>query len=83
MSFARRSRQTSLTNDSAILDEQGKARFVIAKEDPGHANWIDLNDYHRGFMIFRWVEGDNVLPPKVKLLKQDQALAFMAAPDFE
>jgi len=74
-----RYRQTSLTSETALIDPQGRARFVLSKENPGHPNWIDLNDYHRGFVLFRWVEGENIPDPKVKLIKQTQALAVLTS----
>lgn len=77
-----RYRPTSLTIDSTVLDQQGKARFVLSKDNPGVPNWIDLNRYHRGFMIFRWVDNDSISAPKLQLLKQVDAKAFLDGPSF-
>ena len=34
-------RQTSLTADQAVLDDDGAFRFVVCATDPGVANWLD------------------------------------------
>ena len=51
-----RRRRSSLTNASAVPDEDGKVRVTIAGTDPGGTNWLDTGGRHRGFVILRWLD---------------------------
>ncbi|MCB0951904.1 MAG: hypothetical protein R2714_07825 [Microthrixaceae bacterium] len=51
-------RQVWLNNTTAALDA-GVARFVIAHEDPGVANWLDTSGHRHGLMHIRFVESDS------------------------
>lgn len=43
----------SLTSSEVERDPDGRVRFVLAREDPGHPNWIKSFAHDRGFLIFR------------------------------
>jgi hypothetical protein len=58
-----RRRRSSLTNASAIRNDDGSVRVVVAPTDPGHANWLDTGHRHRGFVVLRWL--DNPTAPVV------------------
>jgi hypothetical protein len=58
-----RRRRSSLTNASAVRDDDGTVRVVIAATDPGHPNWLDTGHRHRGFVLLRWL--DNPAAPAV------------------
>jgi hypothetical protein len=45
----------SLTSEEVTLEDDGHVRFVIAREDPGHPNWIKTFGHDRGFLILRIV----------------------------
>jgi hypothetical protein len=45
----------SLTSDEVTFEADGHVRFVIAREDPGHPNWIKTSGHSRGFLILRIV----------------------------
>lgn len=47
--------QTSLNCHQIKVDRDGKARIVLAHEDPGIANWLDVCGRTTGLLIWRWV----------------------------
>jgi hypothetical protein len=57
----------SLNNFQADRNPDGTYTFVIAKSDPGVANWVDTGGLDRGILILRWAAfptGDlSRLPP--------------------
>lgn len=59
-----RRRRSSLTNANAAVGDEGRARVVVAADDPGVANWLDTGGRHRGFVILRWL--DNFATPDVR-----------------
>ena len=46
--------QSSLTQAQSAVDADGKVRLVIARRDPGVANWIDTGGLRIVLMIMRW-----------------------------
>ena len=46
--------QSSLNGFQTAWDGEGRARYVIARRDPGVANWLDTTGVPIGFMTFRW-----------------------------
>jgi hypothetical protein len=56
-------RQTSLSGHQVHVDSDGCMRIVLAHEDPGVPNWIDIGGRPRGLLVYRWVwASDNPLP---------------------
>lgn len=53
-SFDYANRQTSLTSDQARVSSDGSLYFVISKQDPGVANWLDTEGFHRGVILMRY-----------------------------
>ena len=51
---------SSLTSEQSVLGPDGAYWYVIANEDPGHANWLDAGDLDRGVFLMRYdgVQGD-------------------------
>jgi hypothetical protein len=47
--------QSTLNCHTAVLEPDGSARFVIARRDPGVANWLDTTGHERGTVGVRWV----------------------------
>lgn len=71
-------RQTSLNQNQTHLDADGKARFVISKQDPGVPNWLDTGGPRRGFLHYRWFRPDVKVPvPTSKVVKLDQVRAAL------
>lgn len=52
--------QASLNHRQVTVDPDGLVRFVLARRDPGVANWLDLGDRAEGLATLRWFwsEGD-------------------------
>jgi len=46
--------QTSLTKAQAVSDPDGVMRFVISRQDPGLANWLETLDHRTGPIMLRW-----------------------------
>ena len=51
-----RRRRSSLTNASAVADDDGRVRVVVSAQDPGIDNWLDTGGRHRGFVVVRWLD---------------------------
>jgi hypothetical protein len=83
--------QSSLNNNQARRDTDGKVRLVVAGRDPGVPNWIDTAGLQQGFMQWRWYLSDrfpkpdtrkvrieavrNHLPPDTPVVSPQQRLA--------
>jgi hypothetical protein len=48
-------RQTSINNQQAVLDADGRFRCVLAHEDPGVPNWLDAAGHTEGLLQYRWI----------------------------
>lgn len=46
--------QSSLTAAQSAIDPDGRIRLVIARRDPGVANWLDTRGQANVLMILRW-----------------------------
>ena len=46
--------QSSLTQGQSVTDPDGRVRAVIARRDPGVANWLDTGGLAIVLMILRW-----------------------------
>lgn len=46
-------RVTSLNGRQVQVDDDGMIRYVLAHEDPGVPNWMDVGDHPVGAMLFR------------------------------
>ena len=57
-------RQTSLNFSQARVDEDGVLRLVLAAEDPGVPNWLDIQGHPLGFLT--WRVTSEVEPPQPK-----------------
>jgi hypothetical protein len=47
-------RQTSLNQDQAVADADGRYTFVVSLQDPGIHNWLDAAGLHEGTLMVRW-----------------------------
>ncbi len=45
----------TMTSSEAQRNPDGSVRFVLARDDPGHPNWIKSFAHERGFLILRMV----------------------------
>lgn len=62
-------RQTSLNDQQAHLDTDGRVRVVIAHRDPGAPNWIDTEARRRGMLVYRFVWARSRPVPEATLVK--------------
>ena len=45
---------SSINNQQASADGDGKVRYVISEQDPGINNWLDTTGLNHGMMSMRW-----------------------------
>lgn len=62
-------RHSSLNGHQAIFDADGKARIVIAAEDPGVANWLDPAGNLKGVALVRWYFTETYPTPAAQVIK--------------
>ena len=69
--------QSSLTAAQSAVDDDGLIRLVIARRDPGVANWIDTGGARRAHMIMRWqrMTGDRPLFAQTRIVPIDNLKA--------
>ena len=63
--------QSSLNGHQARFDSDGKARIVIAGEDPGVANWLDTVGVSKGVALLRWYFTDSYPAPAARVVLLD------------
>jgi len=51
-----------LNPHTAVLEADGSLRILVAREDPGHPNWLETAGHARGGMLFRWIGCDEHPP---------------------
>lgn len=55
--------QSYLNGHVDRTDSDGLIRIVLSHQDPGTANWIDLNAIEQGYMLMRTIQCDPVQDP--------------------
>ncbi len=45
---------SSLATSQSVLAPDGSYYYVISREDPGYANWLDAGELTRGTFLMRW-----------------------------
>jgi hypothetical protein len=61
-------RQTSLSDQQAFVDADGRVRVVLAARDPGAPNWIDTEERPRGMLVYRWVWAESGPTPVARVV---------------
>ncbi len=61
--------QSSLNGHQVAFDGDGKARIVIATEDPGVANWLDTSGNPKGVALVRWYFTHSYPTPKARVVE--------------
>jgi hypothetical protein len=75
-------RQTSLNWFQSTPDSDGIIRYVLAHEDPGVPNWLDISGHPRGGIFMRWQSPtDENYPekPTVKVVAFEEIRANLPA----
>lgn len=66
---------SSLTTEQSVVSDDGAYWYVIANEEPGHANWLDAGALRRGTFLIRWDGVQGRLPeaqhPSAELVRID------------
>ncbi len=57
-----------LNQGTAVYEPDGSVRIVLAHEDPGCRNWLDLDGRVEGTMCWRWVRAKEHPEPTCRLL---------------
>lgn len=68
-----RRRPSSLTSAAAVAGPGGRVRIVVARENPGAANWLDTGGRHRGFMVVRWLDNPAAPPVSTSVVPLSEA----------
>lgn len=74
-------RRTHRSLDHAVVDADGKLRFVLAHGKTPHPNWLDTGGHTEGFMTFRWVgerEGQTPEPTVIRVKRSEVPEALAA-----
>lgn len=58
-------RLSSINASTAWIAPDGKLRVVLAKEDPGVANWLDTVGYNEGTLYGRWYDCSSLPIPTI------------------
>ncbi|MBB85507.1 MAG: hypothetical protein CL931_16985 [Deltaproteobacteria bacterium] len=67
-------RRTHLSLDHAVVDADGKLRFVVAHGQTPHPNWIETGGHREGWMTFRWVgerDSEVSMPTVLRVKRED------------
>ena len=71
--------QSSLNGHQAVMDPDGKVRFVCASQDPGVANWLDTAGHSNGAMLLRCVRTETAPVPDSRVVKFDEVVSALPA----
>lgn len=72
-------RQSSLNDLQAHIDSDGKFRAVIARQDPGVPNWLDIADHPWGIIQMRWNQATDYPDPTIKKVPFAQVRTHLPA----
>ena len=70
-------RQTSLSGDQICVDDDGLARLVVSKRDPGVPNWIDTEGRTRGMLAYRWVWSETKPTPTAEVVRVENVFEHL------
>ncbi|MBV9510314.1 MAG: hypothetical protein JO303_08555, partial [Caulobacteraceae bacterium] len=73
--------QSSLNGRQTSVDGDGRVRYVMAQQDPGAPNWIDLVGLTQGFVNFRFYDpkGGYAPQPVVRKVKLSEVRSVLPA----
>jgi hypothetical protein len=63
-----------INKGSAVTEQDGTVKVIVAHEDPGHPNWIQTAGHNEGTMCWRWYrpKGLEGPEPQTEVVKFDQ-----------
>ncbi len=62
---------THVNHHTAVREEDGSVRIVVARRDPGLPNWLDTAGHSRGALALRWVGAKQVPEPRTRVVSID------------
>ena len=62
---------THVNHETAVADDAGQVRIVVAGRDPGVPNWLDTAGHARGGLALRWVGADQIPEPSTRVVPVD------------
>jgi len=70
---------SSLNGHQAVVDADGRGRFVIAARDPGVTNWLDTAGHSNGAMLLRCVRTESAPVPASRVVKFEEVRSALPA----
>ena len=67
-----RHHQAHVNHHTAVPSADGSVRIVIARRDPGVANWLDTAGHARGGLALRWVGAAEIPKPRTRVVPLDE-----------
>jgi hypothetical protein len=66
-------RISSRNQTQTVVSDDGRVRWIVAHEDPGHANWLDTAGRRSGLCTVRWFwpTGDSSATPTTRVVEID------------
>ena len=71
--------QSSLNGHQLSFDSDGKARIVIAAQDPELANWLDTAGISKGVALLRWYFTDSYPTPSARVVQASDLRGLLPA----
>jgi hypothetical protein len=71
-------RISSINQQQAHVDADGRVRFVVSSVDPGCPNWLDTAGHPEGLLTFRWFWPKSDPSPTTRVVKRDAVFAALA-----
>ena len=72
-------RISSINQQQAHIDSDGRVRLVVAASDPGCANWLDTAEHRDGLLTFRWFWPNSDPSPTTRVVKRDELRTLLPA----
>ncbi len=66
-----RFRRVHVSSGQAALRDDGSVQLVVAHEDPGHPNFLDVSGHRHGTMCVRWVRAQDHPEPRCRVVSLD------------
>ncbi len=70
-------RVTSINHRQVFIDDDGRARFVLAHTDPGVPNWLDVGGHVEGLLTARWFWSNGDPPMTTRVVAIDGVRASL------
>jgi hypothetical protein len=57
---------------TAVYEDDGRVRVVVAHEDPGVPNWLTTTGHQQGAMCWRWIRAVEHPQPRTRVVKLEE-----------